>query len=130
MRERNRKRRRQPKAERVGQFSLLLILHFKTFQTCDEESRKQLEFILDQLNATDSTSGESSIASDDETDESIDEDIEIEEEIDQGDPVAARSDELGGKVLLQRVYQVPIVEQPKVAQENLDERPIKPKQRY
>ena len=62
-----------------------------------------MEYILDQLRSPD-TSEESSIISDDESDDIIDEDIDIEEEIDESDPVLARNDEMSGFVLLEQKY--------------------------
>ena len=88
-----------------------IILRFSPcyLQDCEEETRKQLEYILDQLRSPD-TSEESSIISDDESDDIIDEDIDIEEEIDESDPVLARNDEMSGFVLLeQKYFSIPII---------------------
>ena len=109
-------------------------LSFSPPQDCEEETRKQLEYILDQLRAPD-TSEESSVISDDESEDAADEDIELEEEIDEADPVAARHDEVAGLVLLQSRYLVRPA--PVLQQENRvcskpdfvhpDDRPIRPK---
>ena len=80
------------------------------------------------------TSEESSIISDDESDDIIDEDIDIEEEIDESDPVLARNDEMSGFVLLEQKY----FSRPMILQQeaivcsnpdfvNPDDRPIRPK---
>ena len=73
---------------------------FGNVEECDEETKKQLEYILDQLRSSDSS--ESSSISDD--DEIVEEDIYLEEEIDQQDPVIARNDEMSGFVLLEKFY--------------------------
>ena len=73
---------------------------------CEEETRKQLEYILDQLRSKETSSEESSIISDDESDDAVDEDIEIEEEIDEFDPVEARRDELCGFDLLEKKWPI------------------------
>ena len=93
-----------------------------------------MEYILDQLRSPD-TSEESSIISDDESDDIIDEDIDIEEEIDESDPVLARNDEMSGFVLLEQKY---FCRLPEILQQenrvcnnpdfvNPDDRPIRPK---
>ena len=60
---------------------------------------------MDQLRSPE-TSEDSSVISDDESDEAVEEDIDIEEEIDEGDPVLARNDEESGIVLLEQQYLV------------------------
>lgn len=103
-------------------------------QDCEEETRKQLEYILDQLRSPD-TSEESSVISDDESDDAVDEDIDIEEEIDQGDPVVARNDEMSGIMLLeQRYLSRPMLQQSDHNDSHKssdfidpDDRPIRPK---
>ena len=93
---------------------------------CDEETKKQLEYILDQLRSSDSS--ESSSISDD--DEIVEEEIYLEEEIDQHDPVVARNDELSGFVLLEKFYSNKVsavlqeVNRPETS--DPDERPIRP----
>ena len=72
-------------------------------QDCEEETKKQLEYILDQLRSPD-MSDDSGMISDEETDDTTDEDIYIEEEIDEADPVLARNDEISGFVLLEQRY--------------------------
>ena len=99
------------------------------FQVCEEETRRQLEYILDQLRSTESNSEDNSIISDDESDDAVDEDIEIEEEIDEIDPVVARPDEMSGFDLLEKRYFCPPIVYNDVPSDfiNPDERPIKPK---
>ena len=99
------------------------------FQVCEEETRRQLEYILDQLRSTESNSEDNSIISDDESDDAVDEDIEIEEEIDEIDPVVARPDEMSGFDLLEKRYFCPPTVYNDVPSNfiNPDERPIKPK---
>lgn len=60
---------------------------------------------MDQLRSPE-TSEDSSVISDDESDEAVEEDIDIEEEIDEGDPVLARNDEKSGLELLEHQYLV------------------------
>ena len=105
------------------------------YQDCEEETKKQLEYILDQLRSPD-TSEESSVISDDEESEELaDEDIDIEEEIDDDDPVQARHDEISGFPLLESRYlarPVTILQQEnRVCSNpdfiNPDDRPIRPK---
>ena len=104
-------------------------------QDCEEETRKQLEYILDQLRSPD-TSEESGVISDDETDEVVDEDIDIEEEIDHADPVVARPDEMSGRILLEQKYLMRpelLLQQSQYESQNNpdfvnpDDRPIRPK---
>ena len=88
-----------------------------------------MEYILDQLRATDSNSEDNSIISDDESDDAVDEDIDIEEEIDEVDPVVARPDEMSGFYLLEKRYFCPPITCMEVPPDfqNPDDRPIKPK---
>ena len=104
-------------------------------QDCEEETRKQLEYILDQLRSPD-TSEESGVISDDEADEVVDEDIDIEEEIDHADPVVARPDEMSGRILLEQKYLMRpelLLQQSQYESQNNpdfvnpDDRPIRPK---
>ena len=71
---------------------------------CDEETKKQLEYILDQLNVTEDSQDDGSVISDEDSDENVDDDIEIEEEIDQQDPLISRADEISGFKLLEANY--------------------------
>ena len=102
-------------------------IHFYSqLQECDEETKKQLEYILDQLRCSDSS--ESSSISDD--DEIVEEEIYLEEEIDQEDPVIARRDELSGLMLLEKFYtssaSVEQVEVVGAGTVDPDDRPIRP----
>ena len=107
----------------------LVNILFSNVEECDEETKKQLEYILDQLRSSDNS--ESSSISDD--DEIVEEDIYLEEEIDQHDPVMARNDELSGFVLLEKLYSYKpaLAEREKIAlrpaeSEDPDDRPIRP----
>ena len=101
---------------------------FGNVEECDEETKKQLEYILEQLRSSD-TSESSSISDDDEM---VEEDIYLEEEIDQHDPVMARHDEVSGFVLLERFYSYKpaVVQLERIASrpesEDPDDRPIRP----
>ena len=76
-------------------------------QNCEEETRRQLEYILDQLRGED-TGEDPGVVSEEEEEggeaEEVEEVIDIEEEIDEDDPVVARRDELAGLQLLQQRY--------------------------
>ena len=76
-------------------------------QNCEEETRRQLEYILDQLRGED-TGEDPGVVSEEEEEggeeDDLEEVIDIEEEIDQDDPVVARRDELAGLKLLQQRY--------------------------
>ena len=101
---------------------------FGNVEECDEETKKQLEYILEQLRSSD-TSESSSISDDDEM---VEEEIYLEEEIDQQDPVMARNDEVSGFVLLDKFYSYKpaVVELEKTVSRPLssdpDDRPIRP----
>ena len=64
-----------------------------TRQSCEEETRRQLEYILDQL-ASPGQQVESGDISEEEEEEAAGQEgeIDIEEEVDECDPVSARSE--------------------------------------
>ena len=76
-------------------------------QNCEEETRRQLEYILDQLRGED-TGEDPGVVSEEEEEggeaDEVEEVVDIEEEIDEDDPVVARRDELAGLQLLQQRY--------------------------
>ena len=76
-------------------------------QNCEEETRRQLEYILDQLRGED-TGEDPGVVSEEEDEggeaDEVEEVVDIEEEIDEDDPVVARRDELSGLQLLQDRY--------------------------
>ena len=77
----------------------------------DPDTKRQLEYILDQLNNQGQQNNHSSTEdeevstiSDEEDDESMEEDIDIEEEIDVNDPIAPDPGELFGVEFLEQNY--------------------------